>query len=464
MSLSLAPVGVAAPAPREPMPPGIQNIYIYDIFNTTSWSVVLGAPMLLFMQHLNATATVVAVAFSLSPLLNILQIPAARFVERVGYRRFVVGGWTTRSFLIIGMAIVAFLPDSVDRTTRLVLMLFFSFLYNTLRGISVCGMLPWFTLIVPESRRGEFLAKDQAAVAFSGIVSLCLFGILLTGGANRYTFGIVFSISFIAAMISLYYLRRVPDVPVQKSSSSRQVPPWKDMLFYPPFFKYLRYNVIVNMALGASGAFWVRYFKMFLHVSSSNVLFLACGTNIILVLALFMITPVIDRTHNKQVLTLSGIMFICHFVGWGSIAAGLLPFNWTMVAIQAITSGAGGALWNLANVRMVMGIVPAMGRPHFLALYSVAGNVTVGTVPLIGGVIMDSLENWHASWGFFNWNAYSLLYCVLTFTMIIGLCVLRTLEEPEKMTWDVFISELLVKTPSRALSRLIGRLRGPFPG
>jgi hypothetical protein len=233
------------------------------------------------------------------------------------------------------------------------------------------------------------------------------------------------------------------------------------MLLYPPFFKYLRYNVIVNMGLGLSSAFWVRYFKAFLHVSGSNVLFIACGTNIILVAMLFLITPVIDRTNNKQVLTLSGIMFALHFAGWGAVAGGLVPFGWTIIIIQAITSGTGGALWNLANVRMVMGIVPVMGRPHFLALYSVVSNVTIGLVPLLWGPVMDCLENWKASWGFWNWNSYSLLYCILSFTMIVGLCVLQTLDEPKKMTWDVFIRELLVKTPGRALSRVIGRLRGP---
>jgi Na+/melibiose symporter-like transporter len=457
MSSSPAHPEEAAP----PMPRGIHNVYIFDIFNTTSWSVVLGAPMLLFLQNLNATATVVAIAASLSPILNILQMPAARFVEQVGYRRFVLGGWTTRSFLVIGMTVVAFLPDSVDRTTRIVLMLFLSLIYNVLRGIASCGMLPWFTHIVPEGRRGEFLAKDQSAVAFSGIVSLLVFGLILLGGQTWYSFGIVFSISVGAAFTSLYFLRRVPDVPVEKIAENQISLPWREMFFHPPFFRYIRYNVIINMAIGASTAFWVRYFKAFLNITESNVLFIACGTNIVLVAALFLITPMIDRTGNKQVLTLSGILLTLHFTGWGCVAAGILPFNWTVLVMQAVTSGFGLALWNLANVRMIMGIVPVMGRAHFLALYSVASNLTLGIVPLVWGPVMDYLEHWRVAWGYWNWNSYSLLYAVLTLTMMIGVGVLQTLDEPKKMTWDVFMSELLVKTPSRAVSRLIGRLRGP---
>jgi len=435
-------------APVEPMPSGIHNAYLFDVFNATSWSVILGAPMLLFLQHLHASATVIAVAASLSPILNILQIPSARFVERVGYRRFVLAGWTTRCFVIVAMAIVAFLPDSVDTATRIVLMLGLSLLFNILRGISSCGLLPWFTHIVPESRRGEFLARDQTGIALSGLMSLCLFGFLLSGDHRWYSFGILFSISALAGFVSLSFLRRIPDVPVQKIISNPMAPPWREMFF----------------ALGASGAFWVRFLHMKVGLSGSNVLFIACSTNVILLTALFLITPMIDRVGNKQVLTLSGICWALHFLGWGSVAAGAIPFCWTTIIVQAVTSGFGSALWTLANIRMVMGIVPVMGRPHFLALYTVASNLTIGTVPLIWGPILDYLEKWHVAWGIWNWNCYSLLYAALTFNMLIGLCVLQTLNEPKKMTWDVFISELLVKMPSRAISRVIGRLRGPSIG
>jgi len=444
------------------MPPGIHNVYIYEVFNTASWSVVLGSPMLLFYQRLNATATILAIAACLSPVLNILQIPAARFVERVGYRRFVLSGWTTRSIFIIGMMIVAFLPATVDRTTRIVAMLFLSFGYNTMRGISVCGMLPWFTHIVPESRRGEFLAKDQLAGALASVACLFIAGTLLHAHDAWYSFGLIFALSAASAFTSLLFLRRVPDVPVEKIVPNENPLPWKEMFFYPPFLKYVRYNVIINMALGVSGVFWVRYFRLFLHVKEANVLYMACISTLSLGMGLFLAGPLIDRAGNKPVLTASGILLTCHFLGWASVAAGILPFGLPVICLQVFTSGFGGALWNLSNVRTIMGIVPAMGRPHFLALYSVASNLTVGLVPLAWGPVMDYLEHWHVAWGPWQWNSYSLLYCTLASTIVAGLFALQAVAEPKTMTWDAFMRELLVKTPSRAVSRLIGRLREPF--
>ena len=451
-------------APVPPMPRGIHNAYIFDVFNTVSWTAVLGAPMLLFFQHLHATATVLAIAGSLAPLLNILQIPAAPYVEKVGYRKFVVSGWTFRSLVPVGMAAIAFLPESFDRTTRIVLMLFLSLIFTALRGISLCGVLPWFTHIVPEARRGEYLSKDQTAIALSTIVSLCFYSLLLVGDHPWYSFGIVFLTSATGAFISLFFLRRVPDVPVEKIVPNPHPLPWREMLFYPPFFKYILYNVTVNVALGASNVFWVRYFRAFLHVSDSNTLLVACGNNAVMVLTLFSITPLIDRTGNKQVLTLSGVFLCCHYVGWCLVAAGLLPFNRMMLGWQIFTAGFGAALWNLANVRYVMGVVPAMGRPHFLALYSVASNVTLGIVPLLWGLVIDGLAHWRVAWGMWVWNCYSLLYGVMAATLVVALVLVQRLVEPETMTWEVFMRELLVKTPSRAVSRVISRLRLPGGG
>jgi len=463
MILTPAPKVESSPAPVEPMPPDIHNVYIYEVFNTASWSVVLGSPMLLFFQHLNASATILAIAACLAPVLNILQIPAAHYVEKVGYRRFVVSGWTTRSVVVVGMMFVAFLPDSVDRATRIVLMLSLSLIYNTLRGISVCGFLPWFTHIVPESRRGEFLAKDQLAGALAGIGCLFVAASLLHLGA-WYSFGIVFLISATSAFISLIFLRRIPDVPVEKISVNPEPIPWRDIFFYPPFFKYVRYNLVINVALGASGVFWVRFFRTSLNVSESNVLFVACFSTMVLAGGLFLVGPLIDRAGNKPALTASGVLLVCHFTGWALVAAKVIPFNMLVLCIQTFTSGMGGALWNLSNIRIVMGIVPQLGRPHFLALYSVASNLTVGLVPLLWGPVMDYLDHWHVHWGIWEWNCFSLFYGTLAGTIGLGLFMLRSVVEPVTMTWDVFMTELLVKTPSRAISRLIGRLRGPAIG
>ena len=68
------------------------NAFLFQIFNTSSFYLIMGLPMMLYFKKLGASATVLGVVAALGALMNIFQIPAARFVERVGYRTFVLRG------------------------------------------------------------------------------------------------------------------------------------------------------------------------------------------------------------------------------------------------------------------------------------------------------------------------------------------------------------------------------------
>jgi hypothetical protein len=107
-----------------------------------------------------------------------------------------------------------------------------------------------------------------------------------------------------------------------------------------------------------------------------------------------------------------------------------------------------------------MSTVPQMGRSHFFAMFSVITNVTLGSLPVVWGAALDAVGKWHASWGGWEWNQYSLLYVALTAIMLLALWLGRHLTEPRAMTTDAFLQELVLRTPARALSRLL--LRRPM--
>ena len=68
------------------------NAFLFQVFNTSSFYLIMGLPMMLYFKKLGASATVLGVIAALGALMNIFQIPAARFVERIGYRTFVLRG------------------------------------------------------------------------------------------------------------------------------------------------------------------------------------------------------------------------------------------------------------------------------------------------------------------------------------------------------------------------------------
>lgn len=440
------------------MPAGIGNAYAFQVFNTISFTIVVGMPMILFFKHLGVTATVLGIVMALPALLNVLQIPAAPLVERVGYRAFVLRGWMARTFVILGMAGVAFLPERIDRATLIALMLFLLFVYNASRGFSVCGFLPWLTQMVPEPLRGRYLSRDQMAIALAMLGTMLVTTWLLRGVTGTAVFGWMFVGAFVAGMVSLFFLRRIPDVPVPVTPKSGAGPvPWKAMLVHPPFFRLVVYDVVVLVALTGSGVGWVPLLRDVYAFQDWQFLGMMSLWSAGSAVALWGVGAVADRVGSKPLLGASGIVLALHFGLWSALAAKVVaPTLWLLVLIQ-MTAALGLALFTSPNTRLVMAVVPEMGRSHFFALFSVVTSLTAGIFPIFWGIGMDGVGNWKSSWGEWEWNQYSLCFAGVIVVMGVAQVFRSRLVELKAMPTDVFLHELLVKTPSRALTRLITR-------
>src|SRR5947207_9799807 len=104
-------------------PKGLHNAFLFSLFNALSFQIVLSSPMVLYAKTLGASATVLGIIAGMMPLLVIFQIPAASYIARVGFKRFVYAGWGTRVTFIFGMALVPLTGGFLDPNNRLGLML-----------------------------------------------------------------------------------------------------------------------------------------------------------------------------------------------------------------------------------------------------------------------------------------------------------------------------------------------------
>src|SRR5258708_1233028 len=136
-------------APAASFPPGLQNAFFFSAFNALSYQLVLSSPMVLYAKKLGASATVLGVIAGMMPLLVIFQIPAASYIPRLGFKRFVYAGWGTRVMFIFGMAWVPLTVGFLDAKNRLALMLMLLFWFNLSRGKYSCPWLPLITELVP---------------------------------------------------------------------------------------------------------------------------------------------------------------------------------------------------------------------------------------------------------------------------------------------------------------------------
>ena len=427
------------------------NAFLFQVFNTSSFYLVMGLPMMLYFKKLGASATVLGVLACLAALLNIFQIPAARFVDKVGYRNFVLRGFTTRSILIAGVALVAVLPGWTDDFSRQALMLFLLFLFNLIRGISLSGYLPWISAIVPEPVRGRFLALDQAASQAALLLTVALTAWYLSFADQPSSFGLLFGASLVLGVASLFYLRKIPDAPTQGAASSGEVP-WKAMLGHPPFRQLLVFHAVMMLAMSGGGLFFVPFARDQFHCSDSlfMVLHLMWGT--VFVLTSLRAGRWLDRMGSRPVLGLCVVVMGIHWLGWGAVAAHLLPFTWGTFVLQQGTAGIGLALYSSAHLRLLMSTVPAMGRSHFFALFSVAGSLTAGLSPLGWGLLTDMLAGFRIGTEV-QLNGFVMLYVVIALIMIPALFLLARVHEERAASTEELIRELVRETPWRSITR-----------
>ncbi|MFO1500764.1 MAG: MFS transporter, partial [Verrucomicrobiota bacterium] len=259
-----------------PLPDGLSNAFLFAIFNALSFQIVLGSPMVLYAKSLDATATVLGIITGMMPLLVIFQIPAANYIDRVGYKRFVYAGWGARVAVIFVIALVPLTEAFLNQTTRLALMLTLLFAFNLSRGISSSAWLPWLTSLVPAPVRGQYLAREAAFVNCGSFLTLALSAFCLGREPASGRFAVDFAFSACMGAISLSFLKRIPDVPIAEPAKRSRTPvPFLEMARYRPFRKLLWAVLGWSVAYGGMTTFTVAFLKVQTHWADSEILLVA---------------------------------------------------------------------------------------------------------------------------------------------------------------------------------------------
>ncbi len=414
------------------LPAGAKNIFLFTVFNALSYQIILSSPMVLYAKTLGASATVLGILAGMMPLLVIFQIPAAKHVERVGYKRFIYAGWGTRVLFIVGMALVPMTGRFLDSTTQLVLLLLFLFCFNLSRGISSCAWLPWMTALIPTELRGRYLLRDAA---FLNVASFAVFLIVAWSlGANprSWQFASLFAFSAVMGATSLVFIKRIPEpAKPEQTRTSTQPVPWLEIARYSPFRKLLRMNFAWALAYGGINTFVVAFLKTELGLADRDIMVVSSTTFLGGLASLWLLGSHQDRLGSKRVLTFSMAAWIGILTGWIFLAAKIFAPRLGLLLTLQFLMGLCASFVTLSNTRLVMAIVPPMGRSHFFALFSVVANLTLGLSPIFWGLLIDAAHPLHAVRHGFEWNRFSLFFLAVGAMFFVTLALCRRLEQPE---------------------------------
>lgn len=403
-------------------PPGAFQAHWFALFNAVAFQIMMGAPVILYAKSLGASSTVLGLIAALTPLMTIFQLPAARFLENYGYKRFVLMGWGLRTVFIFFIASVPLL-FFLDLTSKLAVLIGALFFFNLLRGISSAAWLPWITLLIPESIRGRFLSLDQIFVHLGCLLALLASAVIMEGHVDDWEYSLVFFLSALGGFLSLIFIKRIPDItPGEHTRRSAQPVPWKAMLGFRPFQRLLVFNIGFMVVLGGLGVFTVEFLREIPGFAPDTILFLSGISFVGALLSLPFTGRVIDRLGSKPVLWIAISLFALVILGWALLAGGILPTSLALVGTLNFFAGIAGSNFQLANARLAMLTMPAMGRNHFFALFSVITSLGLGAAPVLWGVSLDTIGTFELVTDWFTWRKHSIYFAVV---FLCNLYVLR---------------------------------------
>ncbi len=436
------------------MPRGVQYAYGFVLTNAVSFNIVLGAPVILYAKELGASATILGVIAALTPLLTIFQIPAARYIEQLGYKRFMLFGWTIRVLFIFLLAIVP-LMGFLDAPTKVALVLSALFMFNLFRGISSGAWLPWITEIIPEPLRSRYLAMDHIFLHFGGFLSMILSGLILGNAPGAWQFAAIFLLGAITGHASLAFIRRMPEgASPEAVKRSGQPVPWKSIVFYPPFFALVLFNMIFLISAGSLGVFSVSYLKTWPHFPENTVLYVSSFGWLGALLTYPFIGPILDRTGCRAMLKFALVIMAFYLFAWCAMAARLLPTQAVLVIALNLIWGFAAANFNLANARLMMGIMPEMGRSHFYAFFSVITSLGLAIVPIAWGVVIDAIGAWTVRLGPAEVNRFSFYFAGVALCALGAALYTRALPETKQARSDNAVRTVMIDASLRRLQRL----------
>ena len=445
-------MSVAAKSPE--LPKGVNHLFVFFFFNFLSCMIVMDAPIFLYADSLGASATVMGLIAGLTPIMVVFQIPAADHVGRVGYKRFITTGWTIRLLFILPLVAVPLLDNRINAQSQLAIVIGALFCFNLVRGIASTGWFPWITGLIPTNARGRYLTRENAVDNGGSLVSLFLTALILGTHPSGQKFAILFAFSLCMGMVSLWFIHKVPDAPVNEEDAvSKQRVPWGEIVNYSPFRKLLWVTFMWAVVMGGLMAFVVKFLKGPGEMPDNLVLYASIFKFIGGLATLWFMHSRLDRVGSRPLMILALGLWALIIVVRVAMSGGVFDVRFEVICGLSLVMGFAFCMFNMSMTKLAMATVPEMGKSHFFALYSVVGSLAVGVFPILWGILIDTLAAVDVFWMGLNWNQYSIYFTALLVVMGVVAVLVMRLEEKKAVRVNDLFRDLIRNNPLRGWLR-----------
>ena len=207
--------------------------------------------------------------------------------------------------------------------------------------------------------------------------------------------------------------------------------------------------MIWAFAFGGIAPFTVAWLKTEAGFPVDSILKVTAITYLGGLVAVGLMSRRLDAFGSKPAMLLAMMLWLALIGCWVALSLGVLPISYAVLVPLHVVMGFAGALVGMSMMRLVMGVIPTMGRSHFFALFSVTANVSMGVSPILWGLLLDVLRESGVAREQWGVGHYTVFFVGVGVFVAGALILCFRLSEPAAVPMNRLLRDILIESPQR---------------
>lgn len=316
-----------------------------------------------FLIGLSAAFPMIAQSFQVVSPLIIRKFPKRRFL--------------TNLFNILSrlpwVLLMIFLLLPNRSPSVFVIVFAFSQIFGTLAGNA------WTSLVrdlIPEEERGTFFGRRNIYISLVTLVAFYGYSLLIEKFKDPFGYELVIAIGMVGMLISLWSLKKVPEVPLKSSGALIET---RVVFQDQNFMKLCLFYLVWNAVIAFTSPFYSYHLLKNLNVPFSYI-GITTVINSIVAMTFYNIWGKFSDKYGHKTVAVLGIIMACYVSPLWIL---MNQFTWKyLMIVDVIMSGIAWSAINLTFLTLPMEVAHS-SSPAYFAMYSMFG----GIGGLIGAVL-----------------------------------------------------------------------------
>ena len=300
-------------------------------------------------------------------------------------------------------------------------------------GNAVCGVT-WSASVselVPLNIRGRYFGTRNMMFGFWALVTMLAAGQIAEHFGNKlWIFGVIFTVAACSRLIGLFFLTRMqfPAAVMELRPPHAALETFTTVFRDRNFVRLLLFTGLFGLFFNAGQPFYSVFVLKGLPFSLGDLVVLTTVQTLGTLISLRSWGALVDRFGNKPVMLTTSLTWLT-FAGVSWLVASPKHFQ-HLYATYFVTGFMLAGFQQVGQFNLMIKMVPAENRAHYLSVYFSLTNLLVAMGPLLGGFVLNQLPATAGTLFGHTLTRYHVMIGGSIALCLLTLLILRVVREP----------------------------------